>query len=52
MDEIVDTYKWALETFLEAMCNKLPKSCVTDGDGAMKEAIKQVFPNASHRICV
>ncbi|KAJ1427873.1 Zinc finger, PMZ-type [Sesbania bispinosa] len=24
---------------------------VTDGDSSMREAIKQVFPNASHRLC-
>nr|KYP59904.1 Protein FAR1-RELATED SEQUENCE 5 [Cajanus cajan] len=50
-DETIETYKWVLETFLDAMCNKEPKSIVTDGDGAMWEAIKQVFPNATHRLC-
>ncbi|XP_020224258.1 protein FAR-RED IMPAIRED RESPONSE 1 [Cajanus cajan] len=40
-DETIETYKWVLETFLDAMCNKEPKSIVTDGDGAMWEAIKQ-----------
>ncbi|KAJ1412577.1 Zinc finger, CCHC-type [Sesbania bispinosa] len=35
----------------QAMFYKHPKSVVTDGDGAMREVIKQVFPNASHRLC-
>jgi len=43
-------YKWVLWTFLKTM-NKQPKSIVTDGDGAMREAIKEVFPNAIHHLC-
>ncbi|CAH9115561.1 unnamed protein product [Cuscuta epithymum] len=50
-DETIETYKWVLEAFLDAMHNKHPISVVTDGDGAMRDAIKQVFPNASHRLC-
>ncbi|KAJ1400983.1 MULE transposase domain [Sesbania bispinosa] len=50
-DEIMETYKWVLEAFMIAMGNKHPKAVVTDGDGAMREAIKQVFPNACHRLC-
>ncbi|MED6114196.1 hypothetical protein PIB30_116641 [Stylosanthes scabra] len=33
------------------MGNKHPSSVVTDGDHSMREAIKQVFPHASHRLC-
>lgn len=33
------------------MQHKYPKGVVTDGDGAMREAIKQVFPTATHRLC-
>ncbi|XP_057455311.1 protein FAR1-RELATED SEQUENCE 5-like [Lotus japonicus] len=51
IDETIETYKWLLETFLEAMSGKQPKSVVTDRDLSMREAIKQVFPNASHRLC-
>lgn len=51
LDEKMETYKWLLETFLEAMGNKHPNIVVTDGDGVMREAIKQVFPNATHRLC-
>ncbi|KAJ1430921.1 MULE transposase domain [Sesbania bispinosa] len=50
-DETINTYKWVLRMFSEAMFNKHPATVVTDGDGAMREAIKVVFPNASHRLC-
>ncbi|KAJ1408955.1 Zinc finger, PMZ-type [Sesbania bispinosa] len=49
-DKTIQTYKWVLEMFLKAMFNKHPSAVVTDGDGAMREAIRQVFPNASHRL--
>ncbi|XP_058746642.1 protein FAR1-RELATED SEQUENCE 5-like [Vicia villosa] len=50
-DETTETYKWLLECFLECMENKYPEAVVTDGDGAMRESIKQVFPDATHRLC-
>ncbi|KAJ1378725.1 Zinc finger, CCHC-type superfamily [Sesbania bispinosa] len=37
--------------FSEAMFNKHPTAVVTNGDGAMRDAIKVVFPNACHRLC-
>ncbi|XP_029130118.1 protein FAR1-RELATED SEQUENCE 5-like [Cajanus cajan] len=40
-DESIEAYRWVLESFLNAMSNKQPKAVVTDGDGAMREAIKQ-----------
>ncbi|XP_058776001.1 protein FAR1-RELATED SEQUENCE 5-like [Vicia villosa] len=43
-DETSDTYKWLLSCFLECMDDKYPQAVVTDGDGAMKEAIKPIFP--------
>ncbi|XP_045799092.1 protein FAR1-RELATED SEQUENCE 5-like [Trifolium pratense] len=43
-DETTETYKWVLNCFLECMENKHPKAVVTDGDGAMREAIKEVSP--------
>ena len=49
-DEKVETYKWVLEAFLEAMSNKHMKAVIIDGDGAMREAIKEVFPNATHNL--
>ena len=51
-DESTDTFKWLFTTFLEAMEEKISKSIITDQDGAMRSAIEQVFPNASHRNCL
>ncbi|XP_034694589.1 protein FAR1-RELATED SEQUENCE 5-like [Vitis riparia] len=51
IDESVGTYEWVLETFLEAMMNKKPISVVTDGDKAMRKAIKKVLPDTCHRLC-
>ncbi|KAL6343311.1 hypothetical protein AAG906_022386 [Vitis piasezkii] len=51
IDESVGTYEWVLETFLEAMMNKRPISVVTDGDKAMRKAIKKVLPDTCHRLC-
>ena len=50
-DEKLETYTWLLETFLKAMANKNPKVVVIDGDGAMREAIKQVFPDGRDQVC-
>ncbi|KAK7245219.1 hypothetical protein RIF29_40054 [Crotalaria pallida] len=50
-DETIETYKWVLEAFLEAMCQKHPNVVVTDGDLSMREAIKDVFPDTYHRLC-
>ncbi|KAJ1416884.1 MULE transposase domain [Sesbania bispinosa] len=33
------------------MFNKVPKAVVTDGDGAMRKAIRTVFPGSFHRLC-
>ncbi|XP_058726811.1 protein FAR1-RELATED SEQUENCE 5-like [Vicia villosa] len=46
------TYKWILNAFSEAMFHKCPNVFVIDGDGAMREAIRVEFPNASHRLCL
>ncbi|GAU51962.1 hypothetical protein TSUD_417480, partial [Trifolium subterraneum] len=50
-DETTETYKWLLRCFLECMKGKQPKAVVTDGDGAMREAIKQIFTESTHRLC-
>ncbi|KAJ1392531.1 Zinc finger, PMZ-type [Sesbania bispinosa] len=50
-DETIDTYKWVLRMFSEAMFNKHPAAMVTDGDGAMRKAIMAVFPNVCHGLC-
>ncbi|KAF1893291.1 hypothetical protein Lal_00001747 [Lupinus albus] len=50
-NETEETYFWLLGNFLEAMNGKHPKCVITDGDFAMKNAIKRVFPAAHHRLC-
>ncbi|KAF1891327.1 hypothetical protein Lal_00016958 [Lupinus albus] len=37
--------------FFEAMSGKYPKCIITDGDLAMKSAIRRIFPQAHHRLC-
>ncbi|KAL6335592.1 hypothetical protein AAG906_030725 [Vitis piasezkii] len=50
-NESVSTYTWVLETFLDAMNNKKPLSVITDGDKAMRKAIKRIFLDSCHRLC-
>ncbi|CAJ2668404.1 unnamed protein product [Trifolium pratense] len=50
-NETTETYKWVLNCFLECMENKRLKAVVTDVDGAMRETIKEVFPDSTHRLC-
>ncbi|XP_025703976.1 protein FAR1-RELATED SEQUENCE 5-like [Arachis hypogaea] len=50
-DETTEMYKWLLETFVKAMGGKSPKAVITDGDLAMRDAIKNVLPDATHRLC-
>lgn len=50
-NETEKTYIWFLEQFLEAMKGKSPISVITDGDLAMRNTIRKVFPNAHHRLC-
>lgn len=51
-NEKEDTYTWVLEQLLEAGDNLVPYTVVTDGDKAMANAIKVVFPGARHRLCL
>ncbi|XP_058775058.1 protein FAR1-RELATED SEQUENCE 5-like [Vicia villosa] len=50
-NEKEETYVWLLEMLVEAMGGKTPKSVITDGDKAMRNAIKRVLPNSHHRLC-
>lgn len=50
-NETEETYVWLLEQFTEAMKEKVPTSVITDGDMAMRNAIKKVFLDAHHRLC-
>ncbi|KAF7148543.1 hypothetical protein RHSIM_Rhsim03G0160300 [Rhododendron simsii] len=49
--ETVETYTWVLERFLDSMNHKKPVSVMTDGDKAMRRAIKTVLPDVNHRLC-
>ncbi|MED6206272.1 hypothetical protein PIB30_119137 [Stylosanthes scabra] len=50
-DERAESYKWLLENMLDVMCDKKPSVVVTDEDKATIEAIREVFPEATHRLC-
>ncbi|XP_016176180.1 protein FAR-RED ELONGATED HYPOCOTYL 3 isoform X2 [Arachis ipaensis] len=51
LDETIASYTWLLKSLLEVMCQKMPSVVVTDGDEAMREAVRVVFPRATHRLC-
>ncbi|XP_012855089.1 PREDICTED: protein FAR1-RELATED SEQUENCE 5-like [Erythranthe guttata] len=48
--ETTQQYMWLLQTLLEFMGGKPPKVVLTDQDGAMRAAIRIVFPKAAHRL--
>ncbi|XP_051230127.2 protein FAR1-RELATED SEQUENCE 5-like [Lolium perenne] len=50
-DQTTDTFIWVLETFVQAMGGKEPKTIITDQDKAMKKAIKTVLKSTTHRSC-
>nr|XP_025662163.2 protein FAR1-RELATED SEQUENCE 5-like [Arachis hypogaea] len=50
-DEEVRTYRWVLLNLLDVMGQKNPCVVVTDGDKAMRTAIAEVMPTATHRLC-
>ncbi|KAJ1400084.1 Zinc finger, PMZ-type [Sesbania bispinosa] len=50
-NETEETYVWVMEQLLHAMKGKMPISFITDGDHAMRNAIRRVFPMAHHRLC-
>lgn len=50
-DETEHMYTWLLETFLKAVEGKQPKTVLTDGDRAMRNAISKHFPKSVHRLC-
>lgn len=49
--ETEDTYIWLLEQLLESMKGKAFSSVITDGNMAMINAIRRVFPKSHHRLC-
>ncbi|XP_050216197.1 protein FAR1-RELATED SEQUENCE 6-like [Mercurialis annua] len=50
--EDTETYIWLFKSWLECMSNRAPKAIITDQCKAMKAAIKKVFPNSYHRLCL
>lgn len=48
-NETEETYMWLLEQFLKEMKGKHPSFVITDGDLAMRNAIRIVFPRTHHR---
>jgi len=46
--EVKGTYAWLFEQFLAAMKGKAPIFVITDGDLAMRNAIKRVLPKSFH----
>ncbi|KAK9080082.1 hypothetical protein SSX86_001757 [Deinandra increscens subsp. villosa] len=51
VDETIDSYKLLLQTFLKAH-TKQPLLVLTDQDSSMKSAIKSVFTESKHRLCM
>ncbi|PNX78819.1 protein FAR1-related sequence 5-like [Trifolium pratense] len=51
-DETATSFTWLFKVFLESMENNQPKTIFTDQDSAMAKAIKEVMPNACHRLCL
>ncbi|XP_047067091.1 protein FAR1-RELATED SEQUENCE 5-like isoform X2 [Lolium rigidum] len=50
--ETGEAYEWMLWTFSKAMANKHPISVITDGDLAMQRAIRVVWSDTVHKLCV
>ncbi|KAL5834678.1 hypothetical protein ACOSQ4_014175 [Xanthoceras sorbifolium] len=51
VNETVETYSWILKTFLLAMHENYPILVVTNGDKAMRKAIKPEMSGSIHRLC-
>ncbi|XP_062114529.1 protein FAR-RED IMPAIRED RESPONSE 1-like [Humulus lupulus] len=51
VNEKMETYSWMLRAFLECHHKKKPSVVVTDEDNAMREAIKEILPESTHRLC-
>ncbi|XP_077249076.1 protein FAR1-RELATED SEQUENCE 5-like [Tasmannia lanceolata] len=50
-DETEETFTWLFKQWLQCMHGKVPGTIITDMDVAMRNAIKNVFPNTRHRFC-
>ncbi|XP_057546008.1 protein FAR-RED IMPAIRED RESPONSE 1-like [Amaranthus tricolor] len=47
-----ESFEWLFSTFLHCMGECMPTYLITDQDPAMKIAIKNVFPNTIHKLCM
>ena len=50
--ETSQAYEWMLRTFSDCMAQKQTISVITDGDLAMQRAIRVVWPDSNHRLCI
>lgn len=51
-NETTESFVWLFNTFMEAMEGKKPGTIFTDEAKAIANAIKVVFPDSSHRLCL
>ncbi|XP_026377756.1 protein FAR1-RELATED SEQUENCE 5-like [Papaver somniferum] len=51
-DETEPTFLWLFSIWLEAMGEQHPLAIITDQDSATAGAIKKVFPNTRHHLCL
>jgi hypothetical protein len=52
INEQANSFEWLFRQFLTTMCGIPPQSIMTDQCRSMGSAIKEVFPNATHRNCL
>jgi len=51
-DETMESFRWLLEAFRNAMCGKQAQVILTDRSEAISNAIAAVWPGTAHRLCV
>ncbi|WVZ89640.1 hypothetical protein U9M48_036019, partial [Paspalum notatum var. saurae] len=51
-DETVETFEWVFNAFKTCMGTEGPRVMLTDEDPAMPVALRRVFPNTIHRLCL
>lgn len=47
-----ESYVWLFKAWFDAMGGRSPSVIITDDDKGMAEAIAQVLPNTTHRLCM
>jgi hypothetical protein len=52
LNERTKSYEWLFRTFLQAMGGKALRLIITDEAASMRLAIKTVFPESIHRLCM